>query len=384
MSIYIGDNFKTLNNLVPRIDQPSLWPNSFSESHTIGSDGEVTVTATGNYGSYSTPYNYSLHAGDLVYMRMECYSRENAENRMAALTFEKESTYESISVSCYGRDTVSDIVSVPLTASYQVFLRPPLSTGGAAMSWSVATWYKCVAVNLTETFGAGNEPTKAWCDANIPDFYGTTVITVASVAHRIAGAYVGDSASNARKVVKCYIGDEHDIARRVGKSVSLTNLYNPATATYGTNRASFNGATGIVIFVSDRDSHRDTSPNIAATSGHIYYGRATYSIPQGTTVQDGRFEIYYSDAAGRFATLARVSAALGHADWHTSSGIGTVTYTASSYRIRNFAICSKAVQGKDFMVLDLTEAFGAGHEPSKEWCDANIPNFYGTYTINIL
>ena len=29
------------------------------------------------------------------------------------------------------------------------------------------------------------------------------------------------------------------------------------------------------------------------------------------------------------------------------------------------------------MVLDLTEIYGAGNEPSKEWCDANIKYFDG-------
>jgi hypothetical protein len=31
------------------------------------------------------------------------------------------------------------------------------------------------------------------------------------------------------------------------------------------------------------------------------------------------------------------------------------------------------------MLIDLTEAFGAGNEPSVSWCDANIPYFIGTY-----
>ena len=32
-------------------------------------------------------------------------------------------------------------------------------------------------------------------------------------------------------------------------------------------------------------------------------------------------------------------------------------------------------------VIDLTESFGAGNEPSKEWCDANIDYFDGTITV---
>jgi hypothetical protein len=35
------------------------------------------------------------------------------------------------------------------------------------------------------------------------------------------------------------------------------------------------------------------------------------------------------------------------------------------------------------MLVDLTESFGAGKEPTKEWCDKNIPYFLGTKTIQI-
>lgn len=33
-----------------------------------------------------------------------------------------------------------------------------------------------VIVDLTETFGAGNEPDKNWCDKNINYFEGTTTV----------------------------------------------------------------------------------------------------------------------------------------------------------------------------------------------------------------
>lgn len=36
----------------------------------------------------------------------------------------------------------------------------------------------------------------------------------------------------------------------------------------------------------------------------------------------------------------------------------------------------------DILFIDLTEAFGAGNEPSQEWCDANINWFDGTIKIN--
>jgi hypothetical protein len=35
----------------------------------------------------------------------------------------------------------------------------------------------------------------------------------------------------------------------------------------------------------------------------------------------------------------------------------------------------------NLILIDLTAAFGAGNEPTKEWCDANIPYFEGSTTI---
>lgn len=34
-----------------------------------------------------------------------------------------------------------------------------------------------------------------------------------------------------------------------------------------------------------------------------------------------------------------------------------------------------------FTIIDLTETFGSGNEPDKEWCDRNIDYFDGTTTI---
>ena len=51
---------------------------------------------------------------------------------------------------------------------------------GISFNWNannVETFVDGLAlIDLTETFGAGNEPTKEWCDKNIPYFDGTTKI----------------------------------------------------------------------------------------------------------------------------------------------------------------------------------------------------------------
>lgn len=59
-------------------------------------------------------------------------------------------------------------------------------------------------VDLTAAFGAGNEPDKDWCDANI-SFTETTMTTTRSVARNVNNVYVGIGGV-ARKVKKAYIG----------------------------------------------------------------------------------------------------------------------------------------------------------------------------------
>ena len=67
--------------------------------------------------------------------------------------------------------------------------------------------------------------------------------------------------------------------------------------------------------------------------------------------------------------------------WNKISG--TFTFSGiSPYIFRPIYTFVPATVYVDGCVLvDLTAAFGAGNEPSKEWCDANIDYFDGTTTV---
>ena len=62
----------------------------------------------------------------------------------------------------------------------------------------------------------------------------------------------------------------------------------------------------------------------------------------------------------------------------TASSSESVNYNIifSSQWATNFTITFDAL-----MCIDLTEAFGAGNEPTKAWCDENIPYFEDSYTL---
>ena len=68
-----------------------------------------------------------------------------------------------------------------------------------------------------------------------------------------------------------------------------------------------------------------------------------------------------------------------------STRLAVEVVNAQSYVVRNFVVNAQNPAYTDgLMIIDLTEAFGAGNEPSQAWCDANIPFFEGEYTVEVL
>ena len=58
------------------------------------------------------------------------------------------------------------------------------------------------------------------------------------------------------------------------------------------------------------------------------------------------------------------------------------TYLNELWVIRNFQRMTNDVSYTDALIIvDLTETFGSGNEPSIEWCDENIEYFEGTSVI---
>lgn len=115
---------------------------------------------------------------------------------------------------------------------------------------------------------------------------------------------------------------------------------------------------------------------------HVYYGRHSIKTDGNVGGADFRFEWFAGDGAGLNFVFGQNTG--NHPDWYTESAIVNVTeVNGTSYVIRNFIVNPQATLWSDgLMIIDLTAAFGAGNEPSKEWCDENIPYFTGTKVIN--
>ena len=113
--------------------------------------------------------------------------------------------------------------------------------------------------------------------------------------------------------------------------------------------------------------------------GHTYYGRHSFKTNGNATPADCRFEWFAGDGEGLNFVFGWNTG--NHPQWYTESAVIPVTSVlGASYYIRNFTVNSGVEVWCDgLMIVDLTDAFGVGNEPSKEWCDENIPYFEGTF-----
>lgn len=119
---------------------------------------------------------------------------------------------------------------------------------------------------------------------------------------------------------------------------------------------------------------------------HQYYGRRYMKTNGKNEPADRRFELWGGDGTNLNWVFAYNEG--NYPEWNFDSAIHTiigVDYPQEKQTIiRCFNVNTSADTWIDGVLLvDLTDSFGVGKEPSKEWCDANIPYFDGTYTIKI-
>ena len=109
-------------------------------------------------------------------------------------------------------------------------------------------------------------------------------------------------------------------------------------------------------------------------ANHKYYGACRWKTAGSSfSVGDARFEWWCNDTtSGKLVFADKTMSTDGQ--WVLLSSIKSLSSVASgSWMFRNFVVnpsteswCTR------MMIIDLTDTFGAGNEPTKEWCDANI------------
>lgn len=112
--------------------------------------------------------------------------------------------------------------------------------------------------------------------------------------------------------------------------------------------------------------------------GHIYYGRC--EMYQDTAGVSSGMQIYWPEAEPNMGSSSYDSSNIN--TWQIqsfrvvrnswSSGNQRFRFDVEQIRSPNYVYVDGA------MLIDLTATYGAGNEPTQEWCDANIPYFSGT------
>ena len=108
--------------------------------------------------------------------------------------------------------------------------------------------------------------------------------------------------------------------------------------------------------------------------GHKYYGSIMWKTTGSSfSSSDNRFEWYCKDSSDGTMVFANKNIAT-NGNWVRLSSIQSLSSVASgSWMIRNFLVSpSTSAYCCRLMIIDLTDTFGSGSEPTKEWCDNNI------------
>ena len=133
------------------------------------------------------------------------------------------------------------------------------------------------------------------------------------------------------------------------------------------------------------DALAATQSTIPIITGHTYYGREYIKTDGELTASDCRFEVIGGTDNGEHSFVFGWNRG-NYPDWTAISSVITVDQTpASSYGLRTFTVGGSVSAWVDSIVLiDLTEAFGEGNEPDKEWCDKHIPYFDSAYAVSAM
>jgi len=125
------------------------------------------------------------------------------------------------------------------------------------------------------------------------------------------------------------------------------------------------------------------SSSATTGNGHTLYCQASVFGRSSNTSFPSVYLRYFMDGSTSasyvdlFAVDGKTGTALNDNNWHVMSG--TLTYsTSNTYMSEAIAFgldtctADDTISIRDIFVVDLTEYYGAGNEPTKAWCDANL------------
>lgn len=129
-----------------------------------------------------------------------------------------------------------------------------------------------------------------------------------------------------------------------------------------------------------------SAATIPLVNGHTYYARV--EIKQSTVQGSAEMFLGGNTAGGGVAAppIITSQAASAANKWTSISGVAVRSFPTGYHKFRldynNSGTSGYTMDFDGLVVIDLTQCFGAGKEPSKSWCDTNIPYFRGTMKID--
>ena len=213
-----------------------------------------------------------------------------------------------------------------------------------------------VYYDLTAYYGAGNEPTLAWCDENLmpkaPDYSEYNLVINGDFSNNLTGYTLNTANYNI------------DLVNLGGKKCVRLNLHKPTTA----------GTTAQVYPLTFK-----TDPAFSYTTSHKCY---VYFEYYGDSSNNNLTPLFAVTNGSSHQSLILGSNVSGYkeASWHSVSRRATVNVETP-----NVLHLSMYTQNADeeltagmkmyfnnFRLYDLTAMFGEGNEPDVNWCKENL------------
>lgn len=217
---YVGERVVTLTNLVPAIDGTSGWTATAGTLTSNTSIKKYSANSLRLYGGTSLPEShicttqeFSYVAGHKYYIRNEVYFSSDA-------TYKRTSCYWPVAEpNVWNSSTLGlsfNAGAWNMLAMITDRVAAGHTAGSAPLRFDFDNNYGggymyidgIMLIDLTEAFGAGNEPSQTWCNSNIRYFTGTASITYSNTNSRatpVAKIYTGVNGV-ARWVTKAYVG----------------------------------------------------------------------------------------------------------------------------------------------------------------------------------
>lgn len=365
--IEVQEGFYPITNLVQNGSfENGIWGHGTAATFELSTEkatrGTQSLKSIGTTNTYVWAYsnNFPLKVSHVFYMAADCIN--NGETRMRLYATEginnqKQNLIE-ITIPVHAESFIKASLYGAIPQSQYTEMNVLLYT---AVNGTVF-WDSVFCVDLTETFGAGNEPSKEWCDTHLSYFEGTIYISKNSYvatnmvidpvfASGNAGNYTSNNTVCGTFGIDTYPDYGHDYLNKHNK-----------------------------MFV------------LGSTNCNEIYLTSTFKLP---VIANHKY--YCAMMAYAFDTAATAAIYFPYADpyphavgWvHPQNGwtkISAITSHENSFMSNwRFDLDNQAqaiyMWFTEMMCIDLTETFGAGNEPTKEWCDENIPWFEGTKVL---